>query len=234
MVEYNYHDEPFRYANCDASGEVVFESWDGRRIHRYLADSIHLYKIPASGKQSYEVLFYDNVETEFFVTDSRVLLRIEKSQESHHVDDTMAAVFSNARSSIPAYRRNEMVLMGMIRYEWVSQISFRPKAGFLTYETVRVYYKDEQKSLWFLDVVFKRAADARYIANDILHRMCVYRLAMTDDKDDRELYFFNRYGFDLSIEKSKDPKKMSTVRIPTQYPAPTGEFARPVRGRFPR
>lgn len=227
MVEYGYHDDPFRYINSDDTGLIVFDPWDGVHIHRYFADGIHLYKRPQRGEPAYEVLYYEHTPVEFVVTDSRVMLRIERFLECRHEDDTMAAVESERHWNIPAYRRDEMVLMGMIRYEWLSQVSYRSKTGFMTNETVRLYYKDEQRALWHLDIVFRREADAGFIANEILRRACAYRLAMTDEKDDKELYFFNEYLHNRWIDPSPDPKKMSTVGLPTQYPAPGGQKYRP-------
>ena len=51
---------------------------------------------------------------------------------------------------------------------------------------------------------------------------------MTDEKNEKETYFFNKYLEDYDIEPAHNPRRyMSYVRFPTQYPAPGGDDVRP-------
>ena len=231
LVEHGYRDEPFRFINADENGLIITEPWDGNRIRRYFAEGIYLNRRAPGAQEEREILFYAQTPVEFLISDSRVMLRIERYKECYHHDDTMAAVLRGGMEKIPAYRRDELILMGMIRYEWLSQISYEQKVSFSTQETVRLYYKDQNEFTWFLDVVFGKESDAEYLANEILHRACGYRMKMADEKDDKEIVFFTQYGSRYEIEPSDDPKNhMASVRFPTQYPAPSGEGVRPPLG----
>ena len=227
LVEYGYQEDPYRFINIGTDGSVCFESWDGSRIRRHSADGIWLYRRDRGGDETYEVLHYEGVPAEVYVTDSRLLLRIPRHSESLHEDETRAAVL--CESSMERYvTPEEMMLAGMIRYEWISQISYQRKVSRGTEECVRIYYRDLSEAKWHLDLIFPKEADAERLANLILHRACRYRLAMTDEKSDEEVYFFNRYLSDYEIEPAEDPKRhMATVRFPTQYPAPGGGDTRP-------
>ena len=93
---------------------------------------------------------------------------------------------------------------------------------------MRLYYRDDDKTDWYLDLVLPKESDACRIANRILHRACRYRLRMTDEKNDKELYFFTRYQGNNEIEPTEDPKhSMSSIRFPSQYLAPGGAGLRP-------
>lgn len=225
LVEYGFREDPFRFANADDNGQIVTETCDGLHIRRYFADAIELYKRPDGADEFDEVLFYGGVPVELLVTDARVTIRIPDYEIAHHRDDTMAALLKSGSEALPAYRREALTLMGMIRYEWISQISYARRVGYGTSETVRLYYRDEGRATWFLDIIFRKEADAEFIANEILHRACRYRMMMPDDKNDKELVFFRQYSGAYDIEPTDEPtRRMSTIRFPTQYPAPTGDL----------
>lgn len=227
LVEHGYRDDPFRFINADENGLIVVEPWDGPQIRRYWAEGIHLYRRPRGEEDAREILFYEQTPVEFWVSDSRVMLRIERHEASYHKDETFAAVLRGGVNKIPAYRRGEMVLMGMIRYEWISQIAcVETGRRFSRREALRLYYQDQNQYTWYLDVVFGADADAEYLANEILHRACRYRLQMTDDKDDKEMVFFNHYLKEDGVEAAPEGYGL-TVRFPTQYAAPGGENDRP-------
>lgn len=226
LVENGYREDPYRFVNLDPDGEVCFEPWDGMRIRRHIARAAYLYKIDEDGDEI-EMLHYSGVPVEFYITDSRVMIRIPAYEKSEHDDETRAAVFRTDRHDDPQGER-ALTLAGMIRYEWVSQISYQRKVSRSTEECVRLYYRDLSESRWYLDIIFRGNADAEYLANVILHRACRYRLLMTDDKNDKEMYFLNRYLEDYDIEPAKNPRRyMASLRFPTQYPAPGGDDVRP-------
>ncbi|MBR0398599.1 MAG: hypothetical protein IJI10_10070 [Eubacterium sp.] len=226
LVENGYREDPYRFVNIDPDGEVCFEPWDGRKIRRHVARAAYLYRVDEDGDEI-EILHYNNVPVEFLITDSRAVIRIPEYRDGDYEDDTRAAVLRSDRSQVPEDDR-AMTLAGMIRYEWISQISYQRKVSRGTEECVRLYYRDLSEARWYLDIIFRGNADAEYLANVILHRACRYRLRMTDDKNDKETYFFNKYLEDYDIEPAHNPRRyMSYVRFPTQYPAPGGDDVRP-------
>ena len=226
LVENGYREDPYRFVNIDPDGEVCFEPWDGRRIRRHVARAAYLYRVDEDGDEI-EILHYNNVPVEFLITDSRAVIRIPEYRDGDYEDDTRAAVLRSDRSQVPEDDR-AMTLAGMIRYEWISQISYQRKVSRGTEECVRLYYRDLSEARWYLDIIFRGNADAEYLANVILHRACRYRLRMTDDKNDKETYFFNKYLEDYDIEPAHNPRRyMSYVRFPTQYPTPGGDDVRP-------
>lgn len=227
-VEYGYDEDKFRYVNADDHGLLVPELWDGSDVRRATADGIYLYKTLSQSGAVERILFYDHTPIEFALTDSRVLLRVENYLNCRHEDDTMASVESGRSRFIPAYRRGEKVLAGMIRYEWLSRIGYRPKSADSKEELLRLSYKDEERCRWYVDILFRDGTDTGAAADAILKRACAYRLAMTDEKEDRELYFINVFLRHRSMpEAMPGQQEMATVSFPTQYPAPLGWEFRP-------
>ena len=226
LVENGYREDPYRFVNLDPDGDVCFEPWDGRRIRRHMAHAAYLYRIDEDGDEI-EMLHYAGVPVEFFITDSRIMIRIPDYTKSEYDDETRAAVLRTDRGAVPLSERR-LTLAGMIRYEWISQISYQRKVSRSTEECVRLYYRDLAEARWYLDIIFSGNADAEYLANVILHRACRYRLVMTDDKTDKETYFFNRYLEEYDIEPAHNPRRyMAYIRFPTQDPAPGGDDVRP-------
>ena len=234
LVEHGYREDSYRFVSVDMNGKVCPERRDGLQTRRCLAEAVYLYRRRPDDSGFEEVLHCAGAPVDVLITDCRVTLQVMGYQKGHFEDHTETVVLRKNREDSNGIRDPEdpgdarsLSLAGMIRYEWISQISFQRKISRTTEECLRLYYRDLEKALWHIDLVFQRA-DAGVLANDVLHRSCRYRLAMTDEKNDKELYFFSRYRSEDEIEPAADPRRyMSSIRIPTQYPAPGGRDVRP-------
>lgn len=230
VAEIGDQDSPFAYAITDGDGSLVPEQHD-HGLHKALtASSIEVKKLLPGSNDYIRVLYGTDIKVDFYITDSRVAFLCEKYDKGGGwYGGGLSSVILNTGSKImAAQRRKGKVLIGHIRYEWISNIGYQRKYNFLSTETIRIFYTDTDKITWFVELTWKQGPDAEHIANDLLSKVSKYRLEMTDTKDDKEIEFFTKYSRGGRITPSDDPKrKLSIIRMVNHYYAPKGGDLRP-------
>jgi len=230
IAEIGDQDQPFAYAITDGDGNLVPEQHDRGLKNVLTATGIQVKKLVPGAKEYVQVINGTDIRIDVHVTDSRVAVLCEKYDKGGGwYGGGLASVVLNAGSKImAAQRRKGKVLIGHIRYEWISNIGYQRKTNFLTSETVRLFYSDTEKISWYVELTWKQGPDAESVANDILRRLSKYRLEMNDEKDEKEIDFFTRHINGERITPSDDPKKkLSMIRIVNHYFAPKGDNMRP-------
>lgn len=222
FVEYGYHEDAFRHAGADANGMIRKEPEDGAQSRYSFGDALHLFRRRPGEKDFREILYYKDRPVEVMITDSRTTVRIEEYQLCRSMDETMIDLFNRSSGHIPAYRRNEKALLGMVRYEWMSGISYLDGTED-TKGVLRLFYKDDMQSQWYVEIHFPEEESIHVLAEDIVYRLCNYRLIMSDPKTDKEEVFFRTKHLESFGEGS------AHIHIPTSYPAPGGNSYRPGR-----
>ena len=217
--------DPFAYPITDEECNVIEEKLDHGLSNVVTATSIFFsYRGASSSKQVIQGL---NLKVDFYVTDSRVVLLCEKYDKGSSWSGGLAALALDAASSIAAAaRRKGKVMLGHIRYEWISEITYNHKGH------IGISYKDGDKNCWTLGLLFKKATDTEFVANEILRRTCAYRLAMTDQEEKERhegaVEFFVKYSTGGRITPTENPKKESSrIQIPYSFLAPGGQKFRP-------
>jgi len=219
---------PYIYPTTDDMCNLGEEKWDNGLNNVITAKSILVQK-KLKGTDNYvQVLHAMDINIDFYVTDSRVVLLCKKYDKGGGWYGGIGALVANAGSKIMAAARSKgKVLLGQVRYEWIAMLSYQRKVSWLTEESIQVYYKDNDGTYWCISLNFKKGTDTEFLANNILHRACKYRLAMNDEKGEKETEFFTKYSTGANITPNSNPKQYSDCIFPNFYFAPMGEDKRP-------
>jgi len=119
------------------------------------------------------------------------------------------------------------VIIGHVRYEWLRLVGYREKS-LSKPNRIGMIYEDLDRTRYLVDIAIKSKTDVAALANEILRRACLYRLAMTDEKPDKEVAFYTQYSTGRKITPNSEPKKQtSSVEISRAYLAPGGQNFRP-------
>ena len=122
------------------------------------------------------------------------------------------------------------VIIGHVRYEWLRHVAYQEKS-WSNHNCITLIYEDLDSTRYLVHIAIKSKTDVAALANDILRRASLYRLAMTDEKPDKEVAFYTQYSTGRKITPKPDPKKqLSSVEISRAYLAPGGEKFRPEWG----
>lgn len=225
------HEDPYFFAGTDENGNTVEEPHDHGLSHKFTANAISV-QMKRDGENTFKEILSDlSVELEMTITDSRVIYRCDKYDKGSRWSGGLTALALNAASKAAANRRSAgKVLLGHIRYEWIYAITYihKPKKGLLNLGNMQVcvYYKDKENNTYYADTIFEGDSDTTHMANEILHRACRYRLAMTDEKSEKDISFFTKYSTE-NITVNPNEKEQSTIIFPSYYPAPFGQKNRP-------
>lgn len=225
--------DPFVNPKTDAAGNLIEEPLDHGLRHKVTANAIRVYRRTANQKEFEEMLLITDIEIEVCITDSRVIYRCMKYDKGDRKwSGGLTALALNAYEKSKANRRSAgTMLIGHVRYEWLRQIQYSNynKQKWLEYDDfcLRLFYKDNSEAFWIIQTNFPKTIDTAFLANDILHRMARYRMAMTDEKQDRMIEH-NKQCATLTITPSANPKEQySSFTSIYSYYAPGGEEYRP-------
>ena len=220
----------FEYAGVDENGVTVSEPWDGEMIGPFHAKGI---EICNNKKIGYMLTYIDDINLEVYVTSSRVLVRCDKYDKgSRKWSGGLTALALNAvERGIGKARSKGKTFIGHIRYEWIVKIMYENKTGFFLFDNmVRLVYQDEDEYPFkSVTLKFKKDTDTVALANLILNKTCLYRKAMTDEKDEETIEILEKYADPANkIEKAQAANKYDSVLIPGGYIAPYGDEFRPL------
>lgn len=224
-------EQPYAYATSDSNGKTVEDKFDHGMSHSAVASEIIVYRQGQNEGRFTEVLHDTAVEVTMTVTDCRVIYRCDQYDKGRKWSGGVSAVALNAIERARANKRSAgKVLLGHIRYEWITEIQYlnKYKDGFFDSDIfmVNIVYQNSNKTTYVVKTLFNKGMDTCFIANEILHAASKYRLAMQDEKGDRETEFFKKYSVD-NIPRADNPKEQSFVKFPNHYYAPNGEQNRP-------
>ena len=214
-------DNPYHFAGTNQNGQVVEEKWDNG-LNRVLTGSVwsfFKYKTDPKKDSKYIVSLGLGDVSNYF-TDSRVVTLNRKYDQGAISWEFVSSDKSDKK------KFKGKVLLGQIRYEWLHKIGFGRKTGILSVDSVSLTYTDGDS--YYTSVIgLPKGTDTEFLANDILHRACKYRLAMKDTKSGHDIDFFRMYSESGKIGNATDPKETPSIILPNCYTAPLGEQFRP-------
>jgi hypothetical protein len=228
----------YENAGLNENGQLVLDDWD--KALRRTAKATH---IGLTVKKTFgtDTVFSSDTDLGVFVTDSRVIFYSPtyKNKGDTYVGwgigGIIASAVMTAGSAVTAEMSNNqgMVALGHMRYEWITGIGYicHPKrGGFLDEEMqqLQLDYTDSKNRYYSVYINLVNGENARDIANDMLHRICSYRLAMSDFKDPKAVEFWTYYARPISvIPPSSNEQQFSILKLPQGYTAPNGEDVSP-------
>ncbi len=220
--------DSFIYLTTDYDGNVIPERFDNGLNHRVTIDKMTAqYRIKGSKEYKTEYQYLDD-KIDFYITESRLIFKVQSLKrkvkfQGSFVDMGVSAVFAKQRNK----KVDGYFVGGQIRYEWLKSIMYMEKDGFGDSDKLRFSYVDNDEISWLITVSFPGPMDVKFIANEILHMSCRYRLKMTDEKKEEEVKYLEKYLTE-EITPSQDPKnEFSLFSYKGYYLAPAGSAYRP-------
>ncbi len=226
--------KPYAYAGTDENGNLIEDPLDHGLNHRVTAKRIDFYRKRPSDEKYLLTASLKDIEVEMTVTDCRVIYRCDDYDKGDGKwSGGLTAVALNAYEKSKGRKRSAgKTLLGHIRYEWIREILYTEYRSQRLLESdlyeLGLIYMDKQKNLYIVEVSFGRGMETSFLANEILHKTCRYRLNMQDEKDETEQAFLSKY-LTGSISQNSDPKDYSSIRIPASYYGSYGSANRPVQ-----
>ena len=222
------HSKPFSFAQINNNYELIAEP------HDHGHDLVNITGIAFERRGANDKAFAVsskilNNKADLYVTDSRVVVvcrDYNKGSTGRWVGGLTAIGLNQIHRAVENKRRANHVFVAMLRYEWLANVMYLPKQGILSDNKIALVYEDKTHVRWRVTFFCKGGTDVAAIANDILHRTCRYRLAMTNNKTDEQIEFFNKYAHE-SIAPANNKDSFSNCPIIHYYYAPYGEDYRP-------
>jgi hypothetical protein len=170
------------------------------------------------------------ISFQVWVTGSRVLLYCRNFDKGGGwsgwgLGGLAVAVTANAISKgMAANRRKGKALVGNIRYPWITRVSFAPRNGYGTRETVELEYvdgTDATKPACSLTIHLDNRTDANRVARHIVDKVIAYRYASGEPMSDEQLAKFEKLR---TSGLMTPPQKgfMSIYNLPTSFKVPNG------------
>jgi len=214
-------ENPYYFAGTNQNGQIVEEKWDNG-LNRVLKGSQWTFlKYKTDPKKDSKIIVSLGLgDVSNYFTDSRVVTLNRKYDQGSISWEFVSSDKSDKK------KFKGKVLLGQVRYEWLHKIAFSRKTGVFSIDSVSLIYSDGD-SYYDSVIVLPKGTDTEFLANDILHRACKYRLAMKDKKSEHDMEFFRRYSESGKIGTPADPKETPSIILPNSYYAPLGEEFRP-------
>lgn len=171
-----------------------------------------------------------DISFQVWVTGSRVLLYCRNFDKGGGwsgwgLGGLAVAVTANAISKgMAANRRKGKALVGNIRYPWITRVSFAPRNGYGSRETVEIEYvdgTDPTEPGCSLTIHLDNRTDANRVARHIVDKVIAYRYASGEPLSDDVVERFEK----LRISGLMAPPQkgfMSIYSLPTSWKVPTG------------
>jgi hypothetical protein len=236
IANYGDNESPFAYPVTDAQGQLVEEKWDNG-LGNVLTSTSYTMLAKTKHQGQFQLKTVPNCALKFTltVTDARIACLCD-DYDFGDVRYSSLGTNSDLLNFVQRRRAKKRsagkVYLGHIRYEWLEAVGYKRKVSMNTNDELRFMYQDTERTTYILDFIFPKGTDTEFLANDILHRACRYRLAMTDTENEgrqKATAFFMQYSVSGKIEPDEDQKKYhSCITIPHYYFAPGGEKFRPV------
>jgi len=237
----------YEYAGIWGAGRLVEEPWD--QGMRRIGVTKNILIMSKEGDYDWLTEVVDNIEVSVFISDSRIGFYCEQYDKGSSWwgigGGAVAALIMTQVSKARAAKRTEgTALIGHIRYEWLSQVSYHPKTTLTDDEEIGLDFWDTDNNEWHVCLGFAKGTNVRGMANDILRRACMYKLAMTDAKKPEDTATLVSYCRGEQIEHddreyyklglSSESDDLHSIRAPegVQYRPEPNAFARYMNAPF--
>jgi len=216
----------------DERNEIEFERFDGSNVKVVYATALRVHR--QVGSSLVKEAGIAEIQASVYITDARVAIACTKYDKGGGWRGASLAVpvLNLASKARAAHRRKGKMLVGHVRYPWVSAVGFSEKAGFGTTDQLRVIINEKiegvnRKTIFELD--FPKGTDVGALARLIAQRSAAYRLQHDLQLGDEERAKF--VALTHAPAKAGVPKKYVFFEMPTfwyvskatAYPKPRPE-----------
>ena len=124
----------------------------------------------------------DDIRVEVWITDARVALACSTYDKGGTwYGGVTALALTAGERAVAAVRRRGKMLVGQVRYPWISRVGSTAKFGWLTDERVILRFKDPDGDVWELYLTLPKRSDAAELAAEVARRAAAYRLSSDPD-----------------------------------------------------
>lgn len=160
---------------------IHFEERDGSNIQRLTASHVEL---RAGGKTVFKA---PDVKLDVFITDARVAFACSKFDKGGGWIGGPATLVLNAGSkALAARRRRGKMLVGQMRFPWISNVGSTTKTGWLSEENLYFDASFSKGESCRMTLQLPKNVSASRAAAEIARRAATYRLAVEDELSDDE------------------------------------------------
>jgi hypothetical protein len=215
-------DNQAMFPALDDSGKVSREPLDGER-HQHLVANAMVVR-DATGSKTRNITELRDIRADVFITDARLIMMCAKYDKGGGwIGSPGLSLALNAASKIRASRRSRgKVLVGHVRYPWLSSVGFSPKQGWLDEEVLRLVVQDgtaDPRRLLVVDLSLPKETDSAAVAREIMLRAVTYRTAHDELSEDEHAGF---QELAVSAPPRPQPKNFALYRMPTSWHAMPG------------
>ncbi len=216
-------EKPFMYVATDENGNVAAEPWDNGLENKVLFRSMEVWCKKEDDKNYKSAYKVSNEDFNLYLTESRLIFKyILPETDKKAKSSFMESLFR----SIDSQLADGQNILGQIRYEWLMDIMYLEKTGWMSGNMLRFTYVDSDRAVWMVNIEVENDTDVKLLANDILHKACRYKEATKSRKNDELIRFLAKYKT-AEITPVKGRNKFSVISFPAVMMACTGEDKRP-------
>lgn len=208
--------------DLEEPGLLALDEHDGSDVKTFVATAVKVIQVAETAKTLFRL---GDVRIDVLVTESRLALACEKFDKGggwvgFGAGGLLVAVTANAVSKARAAKRSRgKVLVGHLRYPWVSAVGATAKTGFTTDEAIRIEFREKEHGVVVrkqLELTLPRNMTATLVAQDVAKRVASYRLAHSGELAAEARTAFTALSEGPSL-LTPAPRKFAFYRMPTFF-----------------
>jgi hypothetical protein len=213
----------------DASCPVELEQWDGN-VQTCGASRLILSEWIKGGFKPVTKLL--DVPIQLLTTDSRVVIACEKWNKGDRywgvgLGATSALISNTVNKAKEARQRRGTMLLGHIRYGWLTQIGYGRTTGLGARPTIRLgvshrVQPDNHVRALFLELALDKRSNSAQLAESIARRAAIYRLKYDADVTDEDSVVYRKYASGPPPLPTPQAKQYAIYKFPRSAPATEG------------
>jgi hypothetical protein len=201
---------------------LALDDYDGSDTTTFVATALRVIQV---GQPHKTLVRLRDVKIEVLVTDARLALACEKYDKGggwvgFGVGAFVVAQAANAVSKARAAKRSRgKVLVGHVRYPWVTAVGATVKSGFLTEEAIRLEIREKEGGATvrkLLELTLPRGTSATIVAQDLARRVASYRLTIKSDLAPEHRAAFTALSQGPAL-LTPEPRKFAYYWMPTFF-----------------
>ncbi len=207
---------------------IQLEPADGKQVKTLFAKTLRVEQ--RVGNTLNRVAGASDITATVYITDSRFAVACSKYDKGGGWYGGVGALALNAAShAMASHRRKGKMLVGQVRYRWLSSVGFQEKTSAKTVDALRFGVFERvngvEREVYF-SVHFPKGTDTKALATLIIRRAAEYRLATDLQMSTAEFRAFQAL---TTVTLQASPGAIATTAMPSKFPATPGTAYPPNR-----